>query len=159
MSKKMNSTACTNEIKKGKYMSEPIDNYLNSSYKNVKFQTARRKAQNIDSSYNIRNVVAETILMRLFNGERKVIVKITGTPSSIYIRSKNIEDKNYIDHDFNLDSMLHGVIIVEELQNSFNKRWVKGYRKYLIANEPTYNPDITNKELFQILVNSRTSEF
>lgn len=159
MVKKRNSTARTNEIKKGEYMSETIDNYLNSSYKNVKFQTARRKAQDIDSSYDIGNVVTETILIRLFNGSDKVIVKITGTPSSINIQSKNIEDKNYIDHDFNLDSMLHGVIIVEDLQKSFNKRWVKGYRKYLIANEPTYNPDITNKELFQTLVNSRVSEF
>lgn len=159
MSKKMNSTACTNEIKKGEYMSEPIDNYLNSSYKNVKFQTARRKAQDIDNSYDIGNVDTATILMRLFNGGRKVIVKITGTPSSICIQSKNIEDKNYIDHDFNLDSMLHGVIIVEDLQNRFNKRLVKGYRKYLIKNEPTYNSSITNKELFQILVDSRASEF
>lgn len=159
MSKKTDSTESTNEIKKGKYMSEKIDNYINSSFKNVKFQAARRKAQDIDSSYDIGNVVTETILMRLFNGGRKVIVKITRTTSSISIQSKNIEDEDYIDHDINLDSMIDGVLLAEDIQNRFNKRLVKKYRKYLIKNEPTYDSSITNKELFQILVNSRVSEF
>jgi len=157
--KKINSTDCTNKIKNERFTPKKIDNYINSSYKNVKFLTARRKAQNIDSSYSIGNIVTETISMRLFNGIQKVIVKITGTPSSICIQSKNIEDEDYIDYDVCLDSMVHGVILAEELQNNFNKRLVKKYRKYLRKNEPTYNPNITNKELFQILVNSRESEF
>ena len=121
MAKKRNSTVCTSEIKKGKYMSEKIDNYINSSFKNVKFQTARRKAQDIDSSYDIGNVVTETILMHLFNGGRKVIVKITETPSSICIQPKNIEDEDYIDYDVCLDSMVHGVILAEELQNNLTR--------------------------------------
>jgi len=146
------------EIEQGKNISKEIDALVNASYKNVRFKKERSQATNIDRSHHIGNTNRETIKISLFNGKDKFLLKIIATPTATYIKSKSNNDKDYIKHDFEVDSMLHGVLVAEELQNRFNKRWIKESKKYFIIHVEDFERSLTNQEIFEILVEERISE-
>ena len=124
-------------------------------FTNVNFTKARKKAISFDNISCMGDSPKQELIIKLLNGEHQVVVKITRLNSIVKIESKNIEDKLFYDYEIHLDSILFGVELAETLQNNFNKKWVYYYRKYLVLNEPTYNPAITDQKLFEILVSRR----
>lgn len=147
MAVQVNNTDSINEIKTGE-----VNNFEYRAFENLIFKRERIEADLIDRVFNRGMISRETIVIPLLNGKKTVLFKITGFSTSIRIQSKDIDAENYFNHDMYIKSMIHGVLIAEELQKIFNKRWVNSYREYLIANEKTYNPDTTNEELFQVLL-------
>ncbi len=136
-------------------MSNKINKIQSIKLEDVLFKKDRKIAMRIDKAIKKENISKQSMKMHLLNGEHPVIVKITYSGSCINIKSKDLDDQDYYDYNIHLDSMLEGVALAEGLQNSFNKKWVYYYKKYLKKNDPTYDSSDTDQRLFEILVHSR----
>lgn len=138
-------------------MAAKAEKFKSTDSYDVCFKKARKKANRIDKEIREGNRSTESMKVHLQYGEHKVTVKITSTPTSIGIKSKD-ENCKYYDYGMCLESMLEGVLLAEGLQNDFNQRWVDGFREYLLENKPDHYFQNTDQELFEILDYSRKSE-